>query len=687
VKRIAIILVLLCAQAAAADRIVTIQPIGAYSGRSVTLDGTKPYTVTPTPDGKTTVTQGSHVASFAQLSFAARTVGTWPACPTKPPVATRSVQCPAGTTGAWTQTQDFATAPYPQCWTVLPWAPTSPPAGACTPTAPPPPPTGQLSIDLSYVDQSSTAFAKFKQYVDRAVAGHPDYLFSATDAAYMFKLTGQQQYATLAVSMVDQQVSSAESAIAAGHNPDVAGDSYLGVGGMIGDLAITQSWCNPTAAQVARWRAYAAQAIFNVWHPSAAAWGGRSAPWSGWAVNDPANNYYYSFLRATMFYALAVNDADLLTYLRTDRLPLLTNFYATIPGGGSLEGTGYGTSHMGLFELYQVWKDSGQGDLANASAHLTNSIRVWANATVPTMDKFAPFGDQARVSEPAIYDYQRRVIIEAQHQTNDPDAATLGAWWLGAINNGGAGQDQMQSSFNYRYNLTPHPLVNTPPAALTYRAPETGFTFARTGWMPNATWLAIAMGLYDQSHAHQEQGGFTLYKGTWLAVTNNIWSHSGINQSTQDKNVVRFEKAGAIQPQRQCDTCKVNVTSYQANVNGDLHITGDVTPLYAASTGVTRWLRTIDFVSGVTTITDDVATASGTTAIWQINVPVQPTVQGNVVTAGALRMSVLNPSGAQISVVDMRTVAGSGGGAGDYNKGWRIDLRGGSSYRVVLEPQ
>jgi hypothetical protein len=190
VKRIAIILVLLCAQAAAADRIVTIQPIGAYSGRSVTLDGTKPYTVTPTPDGKTTVTQGSHVASFAQLSFAARTVGTWPACPTKPPVATRSVQCPAGTTGAWTQTQDFATAPYPQCWTVLPWAPTSPPAGACTPTAPPPPPTGQLSIDLSYVDQSSTAFAKFKQYVDRAVAGHPDYLFSATDAAYMFKLTG-----------------------------------------------------------------------------------------------------------------------------------------------------------------------------------------------------------------------------------------------------------------------------------------------------------------------------------------------------------------------------------------------------------------------------------------------------------------------------------------------------------------
>jgi hypothetical protein len=71
VKRIAIILVLLCAQAVAADRIVTIQPIGAYSGRSVTLDGTKPYTVTPTQDGRTTITQGTVTSSFAPLIFTA----------------------------------------------------------------------------------------------------------------------------------------------------------------------------------------------------------------------------------------------------------------------------------------------------------------------------------------------------------------------------------------------------------------------------------------------------------------------------------------------------------------------------------------------------------------------------------------------------------------------------------------
>jgi hypothetical protein len=674
----------------AADRTVTIQPIGAYAGRSITLDGTRPYTVTPTQDGRTTITQGNTNSSFAPLIFTARTTGTWPTCPAKPPVATRSVQCPTGTSGTWTQTQDFASAAYPQCWTVLPWAPTSPPAGSCTPIAPPPPPTGQLAIDLSYVDQSSSAFAKFKQYVDRGVAGHPDYLFSATDAAYMFKLTGQQQYATLAVSMVDQQVTDAEAAIAAGQQPDVAHDSYLHVGEMIGDLALTYDWCSTfiTSTQRTHWATYAQQAVFNVWHPSAATWGGRSAPWSGWSVNDPANNYYYSFVRATMYYALAVNDSDLLTFLRTDRLPLLTNFYATIAGGGSLEGTGYGTSHMGLFELYQVWKDSGQGDLANVSTHLTNSINTWVHGTVPTLDRFHPTGDQSRSSEPLIYDYQRRIVLEAAHQTSNSADAQTGAWWLGHINNGGAGVDQMQSSFNFRYNLIPHAAIANAPATLGYRASETGFTYARTDWLASASWIGVVMGLYDQSHAHQEQGSFTLYKGTWLAVTNNIWSHSGINQATIDNNVVRFEKSGAVQPQRQCDTCKVNVTSYQAGANGDLHITGDVTPLYASSTGVTRWVRTIDFVSGVTTISDDVATAAGTTAIWQLNVPVQPQVSGSVITAGALRMSVLNPSAAQISVVDMRTVAGSGGGAGDYNKGWRVDVTGTTpGFRVVLEPQ
>jgi hypothetical protein len=584
-KYLLALLSLVCVSAQAA-RTVTIAPITAYTGRGIVLDGTLPYTVTPARDGTVTVTQGSISVVMKGEAFSARYAGTWPAptCPGKPPVATRSVQCPAGTSGTWTQTQDWTSVAYPICWQIQDWEPPTPPAGVCgtPPPPPPPPPTGTLTIDLSYVDTAGAAFTKFKNWVGLALAGHPDYLFSAVDAAYMFKLTGQQQYATLAIQTAEAQVAAAEAKIAANQNPDVSGDSYLNAGGMIADVALTYAWCNQllTDSQKTRWVAYEKQTVFNIWHPNQAVWGGRSATWSGWAVNDPANNYYYSFVRATMFYALSVNDGDLIMYLRTDRLPLLTNFYATLPGGGSLEGSGYGSSHMGLFELYQVWKDSGQGDLANGNTHLTNSINVWVHGTTPTLDHFYAAGDQARVSEPTIYDYQRRIVLEAARLTNTAVDKATGAWWLGHIVNGSAGPDQMQNGFNLRYNLIPHDVVSTPPQALTYRAAEVGEIFSRTDWTASASWINVIMGLYNQSHAHQEQGAFTLYKNTWLAVSSNIWSHSGINQGTDSNNVIRFEKSGAVQPQSQGATRKVNVTSYTSS-NGDLHVTGDITPTRA----------------------------------------------------------------------------------------------------------
>jgi hypothetical protein len=65
-----------------------------------------------------------------------------PVCPPQPANETQPGTCPAGTSGTWTQTQTYASAPPPQCWTPSGFLPTSPPPGACV--APPPvnnPPT------------------------------------------------------------------------------------------------------------------------------------------------------------------------------------------------------------------------------------------------------------------------------------------------------------------------------------------------------------------------------------------------------------------------------------------------------------------------------------------------------------------------------------------------------------------
>ncbi|MCB1572221.1 MAG: hypothetical protein KDI72_14580, partial [Xanthomonadales bacterium] len=70
-------------------------------------------------------------------------------------------------------------------------------------------------------------------------------------------------------------------------------------------------------------------------------------------------------------------------------------------------------------------------------------------------------------------------------------------------------------------------------------------------------------------------------------------------------------------------------------------------------------------------------------AVFQVNVPVQPVINGNEAIAGALRLRVLAPAGASLSALDWTTRSEPGGET--FNSGWRIDVSGGSSeYRVEL---
>jgi hypothetical protein len=61
-------------------------------------------------------------------------------CGPQPAAETQTVQCPSGTTGSWTQTRSYTSAPSPTCWTAGAWTPASAPTGTCTAVPPPPPP-------------------------------------------------------------------------------------------------------------------------------------------------------------------------------------------------------------------------------------------------------------------------------------------------------------------------------------------------------------------------------------------------------------------------------------------------------------------------------------------------------------------------------------------------------------------
>lgn len=228
---------------------------------------------------------------------------------------------------------------------------------AATPATPAPTPSPAmpvtagadlLKIDLTFVDRKSPAYGRFRGWVDAAVAGSPGYAFNASDAALMFLLSDGAKYCDLATRMVEKEVAEAEAAIATGSRPAISGDSYLEVGPRIADLAMTMHACSASidAAQRKRWSAYAEQAVWNVWNHSRAEWGGRTHAWTGWSVDNPGNNYYYSFIEATMYWALVSGSPSWMDDLRTRRLPPLKAYYTGLPGGGSREGTGYGAAQM-----------------------------------------------------------------------------------------------------------------------------------------------------------------------------------------------------------------------------------------------------------------------------------------------------------------------------------------------------
>ena len=574
-----------------------------------------------------------------------------------------------------------------------------------------------IPLNLSSVDTQSTAYTRLKASVDRAVAGNPEYGFSGVDAVYMYRISGQSQYCDLAVATAERQVSKAEQRIAAGTFPEVAGDSFLYVGPMIAEVAYAYDICASftTGSQRARWSHYANQVIWNVWNFREANWDGRPHNWSGWAIDNPGNNYHFSFLTATTLWALAKDQGsggtpdpvifahgfenvagtsatappdqtDWVQFLRTKKVPPLSAYYASLAGGASREGTNYGISQRELFAWYPLWRAASGQDLGNSTPHMTDTIHYWVHATLPDMKRFVPIGDQVLNSGHNIYDYLRHLMLEASAGTNNSSARQLGMWWLQNTIMDGTTQplNQMRQSFNFRHDLLPSNGTARVPDKLMYRSEGTGHMFARTSWDPSAMWVSFFAGLFDESHAAQDQGAFSLYgKGDWLTVTSNIHStRSGIVQSTAVNNVVRFERGGQIIPQVRYKTAGFTLNS--SGAEGSFDATADVTPLYNGA--ISSWKRNLKFAQRKLTVSDTYNADSNTLAIFQVNTTAQPTVNGRVASAGRLNVKVISPANAEIRVVDMRTQTHLN--ANGFNTGWRIDVRapanGAGEFKVEL---
>jgi hypothetical protein len=517
---------------------------------------------------------------------------------------------------------------------------------------------------------------RFRDVVDRWIAGQSIYGFEVWNAALMGALTGDAKYCTKAVSEIDRQVAAEESAIAAGQQPNAAFNSYLHVGDVIGDVMLTYDWCfdRVSASQKTRWLRYANQAVWNVWHPSQAKWGNKTMTWSGWSINNASNNYYYSFLRATMLTGLAAHGEDAeadgwLTMFRDTKVlgQLVPTFDAQLRGGGSREGTAYGVSHRGLFHLYDLWEGSTGEKLQAKTKHARQSMRSFMHQMMPTLDFFVPTGDQPRDHTAAFFDYQRAYLEElVTLYATDPLAprakAMLDASSLPRMARG----EMLAYDFLYAMdNVTAQPLEGLD---TNYYASGIGHTYSRSGWDRQATWVELIGGAYTESHAHQDQGSLMIYKGGWLAYDAVVNSRSGIIQETGSHNLVQIKSSSGA-PIAQA----VNTTSNTVGLHEGhdwLYAAVDVTPAYKNNAAISKVQREMVFLKpDIVIVYDRVATAPGTKQTWLMTSPVQTTLAGTTTTmsgAHTLRIQRLAPASATARVTNLS-------GVSDYTAGYRLE--------------
>ncbi len=474
------------------------------------------------------------------------------------------------------------------------------------------------------------AAMRFQALVDSWVAGKDVYSFGAWNAALLGEITGDAKYCTAAIKAIDAQVDAATRQIASGKSPEVASDSYLKVGDLIGDLALVYDGCAGSLSGERRavWLAYADQAVYNVWNYQIAKWGSAKMPWSGWAIDDPSDNYYYSFLRATMLLGLAAHgdssraDGWLDQFQAKLHDELVPTFNADLVGGGSREGTGYGVSMRGLFELYDLWDGATGQRIADLTPHTRASMRSFIHQVVPTLDRIAPTGDQSRDSTAAFFDYHRNYLQElVALYPGDPVAPRAQALLAGSS------LPEMGNQFMFSYDFV---YANTGVAATSldglgtaYYAPGIGELYARSGWDTHATWINLIAGPFTQSHAHQDQGSLMIYKDGWLGYDAIVATHSGIRQELDLHSLVRIVDSSGHNIEQQRGTSAQLVALHRGT--GFLHAAADVTAVYKKSSAIQKVQREIVYLEPSTVVVyDRVTTSAATRQIWQLVAPTRP---------------------------------------------------------------
>lgn len=482
----------------------------------------------------------------------------------------------------------------------------------------------------------------------RAVAfgkGKTGYSYSAKHAALAYFVTGKTDKVTgeYAVSHVTSRLTAAETAIAAGSNPAVAGDSYLGIGGTVEDIVLTLACCSDlvTPELIARAKTYIEQALFNIENPTKAFWGSRpegSSKWTGWAINDPENNYNFHQTMAYVMWGLYSDSPKWMESARREVMALEGAAAASV-GGGPHEGTGYGRARSALHRITQLWKENTNDTLPALTKEAEEDILFIIHATVPGFTHMVAVGDQSNESTHAIADGDRAWMSRALATCVNPTVQGYAKWWLNTI--------PLKKYYNalHCYQEFTMPKVEPIPyTGLSHHLETLGYYMVRSSWDADADYAVMTAGVNRQSHEAHDQGAFHLWSNRrWVFTSENHLTHSGIVQATLVGNqIVLYDPNGKpVMTQNRSASGYVDMILEMTASGAVGKIWADLSPAW---NGLAKGKREWIFADKELVIRDTVTDLkAGYTYRSVLNSPLQPAQEGNTVTFGGTKVFLAGP--------------------------------------------
>lgn len=380
-----------------------------------------------------------------------------------------------------------------------------------------------------------TAFANdFFDFVDNKPGSA-----SAWHFALAYMVSRQASYATKAIQQIDQQVGCGVQCVANANN------TFLYVRDFMRNTCLVYDWCYDllTPAQRASWISYMNKVLFVTWNETPDA--NAIYDTKDWATSNPNNNYFYNYILATTYVALATYGENPGTFTHngqtynvyylmsardasSDRYTDVYDFlmaklneqaFPAIDGvgvgGGWLEGENYGRAmKRHLFEAFLLLKETAGLDYFNNPSHPfpRHAVHYQFSVVQPGDGVLYTGGDASQEPTLNVNDYDRHMMLLAAEGLKGTVESQYAQYWCNHHVTHMQGIPEMipVDFFLQQKDLPERDFAELP---TRYYADGINWVNSRSSWASDAVSVTFTCTERIEGHQHKDQNHFSIYVG------------------------------------------------------------------------------------------------------------------------------------------------------------------------------